>query len=105
MGAAIGAAVSWLVGNAGAVASLASAGAAVYSAGKTEAPAQIGEVDTTTTIDKTAAEQAAELEAVTIGGDSDKKKKAGAKSKFKVARQKETTTGVNVGGVTTGVQI
>lgn len=114
---AVLAAVGWLTANAGAIAGVASAGAAVYSAVKAPdyeapepiAPAQLmGGSGGGTTIDKTQAEQAKALDAAQIGEDSKKKKRAKAKTKYKVERaatQEETSTGVNIGKAPTGVQI
>lgn len=105
MGEGIAAAVAWIASNAGAIASVASVGAAVYSATQTSSPATIGDVNTNTVIDKTTTDAAAELDAAKIGQDGTGK--SGAKSKFKVDRTTTpTTTGTNISGSPSiGVQI
>ena len=104
MGAGIAAAVGWLAANAGAIAGVASAGAAVYSATQMDSGIDIQNVDTATTIDKTVTDQEADLDAVKIGKDDDSA--SGAKAKFKVKRpETPATTGVNVSASPTGVQI
>lgn len=106
MGEGIAAAAAWLAANAGTVASVAAAGATVYSAATAlnsggDATPQI---DNTVTVDKTTQEEAASLEAVKIGGD-DKSSRSGAKAKFKVKRLEGSTGVTSPDAGTSGVQI
>lgn len=104
MGAGIAVAIGWLAANAGAIAGVASAGAAIYSATQADSDLGIQKVDTATTIDKTTTDQLTDLDAVKIGKDDDSA--SGAKAKFKVKRtETPATTGVNVSASPTGVQI
>jgi len=105
MGAGIAAAATWIGANAGTIAAVAGAGAAVYSATTSDTGGGNVTVDSDSTYDKTSAEQAASLDEV----ETAKKKntKSGSKSRFKVQRPTATTsTGVNVeSNSTAGVQI
>ena len=89
--------------NAGAVASIVGAGTALYSA--TQTPDSMGSEQQAVQLDKTTVDEAAELDAVNIGDDTEAGKAKSAKTRFKVERE-PSTTGVNTNGTgTTGVQI